>query len=61
MLTSTRVPKRCDRSGPRAHDSKESIGGLLVTEVRKTKLDQLRDMLIVEGIEDDLPGSTRRD
>jgi hypothetical protein len=32
-----------------------------VTEVRKTKLDQLCDMLIVEGIKDDLPCSTRRD
>jgi len=32
-----------------------------MTEVRKTKLDQLRDMLIVEGIKDDLPCSTRRD
>jgi hypothetical protein len=32
-----------------------------VTEVRKTKLDQLRDMLIVKGIKDDLSGSARRD
>ena len=60
MLTSTPVPKRCYRSGPRAHDSKESIGGLLVTEVRKPSLDELRDMLIVEGVEHDLPGSARR-
>jgi hypothetical protein len=32
-----------------------------VTEVRKTKLDQLRNMLIVEGIKDDLSRSARRD
>ncbi len=60
-LIAARLGERRHRSGASTNDSAESIGGLLVTEVRKTNLDQLRDMLIVEGIKDDLPRPARRD